>query len=182
MSFRTMSLKLFSVVLLAWGCSRPSVSAPVDAGASRTQAGSATVAPTLELTLSAEPVDAKPWSVRLVPGERVTIEQAGSLTLHTNLPLRNYRVRIFDDADRVLESDDQEIRSSPGGMDYLMALASPMLAGHRYALVLDPQTPGSMLDSTGRTFDELRFELQMAGERAKPLSNPGRHRKHKHRP
>jgi hypothetical protein len=161
-------------LLLLWGCSRPYSPPGVDSGVSVDGSG-------LELTLSSEPSGVQGWSVRLSPGDLTTIDRAASLTLHANLPLRNYRVRLLDEADRVLESDDQETKSGPDGMDYLIAPVSPLLAGHRYALVLDSQTPGVILDSSGRPLDEMRFELLTAGEREKPPAKLIRHGKRRHR-
>ena len=90
------------------------------------------------------------------------------------------RIGVFDEADRVLESDDQDTGAPDGGLAYRIQLHDPLLAGHRYALVIDPQTPGVVRDATGRDLDELRWDLRVEGEREKPPVRPAgkRHRRH----
>ena len=46
--------------------------------------------------------------------DQPTIDPVQTLTLQVNGLLRNFRVRIFDEADRVLESDDRVLDSQSG--------------------------------------------------------------------
>ena len=97
-----------------------------------------------------------------------------------NLPLHNYRLRIFDEIDRALASDDvpQEL---PGGVRYHVRLLAPLRAGHRYTVVLDSQNGTTLEDGRGSALNEQRFDFHTEGERDKeaPLkrTSPKRHRR-----
>src|SRR5688500_8645263 len=43
----------------------------------------------------------------LEPGSRPTVDPGSALTVEMTPPLRNFRVRLFDEADRVVASDDR---------------------------------------------------------------------------
>jgi len=83
-----------------------------------------------------------------------------------NLPLRNYRLRIFDEVDRALASDDVP-DESPSGLRYHVRLLAPLRAGHHYTVALDSQTGTTLDDGTGSALTEQRFEFHTEGERAK---------------
>jgi hypothetical protein len=100
-----------------------------------------------------------------------------SLDVTANLPLHNYRLRILDELDRALASDDipEETR---GGLRYHIALLAPLRSGHRYTVLLDAQS-GSTLDyGNGVAPNEQRFEFRTEGEREKdaPAKGPAKHR------
>jgi hypothetical protein len=60
-----------------------------------------------------------------VPPARATlIDPAQRLTLRLP-PLQDYRVRVFDGADRVLVSDDDALKSD-GGIEYAITLPEPL--------------------------------------------------------
>ena len=88
------------------------------------------------------------------------------LDVTVNLPLRNYRVRMLDEIDRALASDDtpEEMAS---GLRYHIHLLSPLRAGHRYTVSLDAETGTTLDDGQGRALDERRFDVRTEGEREK---------------
>jgi hypothetical protein len=139
--------------------------------------GPAEMAPTqLEVTIIAELLDAGTLPVRFSPGERPEIPPAQALLVETNLPLQNYRLRAFDEADRAMVSDDRA-EDADGGIRYRIRFPEPLKSGHRYALVLDAQTGPQLLDSFGRSHQDVRLELRVAGERAKEQPAPKRRRR-----
>jgi hypothetical protein len=97
-------------------------------------------------------------------GARPSIESTSQLELSTNIGLQNYRVRLFDEVDRAMTSDDQ--MEEPGDrMRYRIQLPGPLRSGHRYALVVDAQTGSAIADSAGRLYPDQRLEFSIAGAR-----------------
>ncbi|HEX8706595.1 MAG TPA: hypothetical protein VF815_47620, partial [Myxococcaceae bacterium] len=84
----------------------------------------------------------------------------------SSLGLRNYRVRLFDEVDRAMISDDTA-EESPEGVVYRITLPTPLKSGHKYTLVLDAQTGTTFTDALGRELQDLRIEFQIAGEKEK---------------
>lgn len=97
-------------------------------------------------------------------GDRPAIEPTSQLEISTNIGLQNYRVRLFDEIDRAMVSDDQ--MEEPGDrVLYRIQLPTPLKRGHRYALVVDAQTGSAIADSAGRLYPDQRLEFQVAGAR-----------------
>lgn len=97
-------------------------------------------------------------------GARPAIEPTSQLEVSTNIGLQNYRIRLFDEIDRAMVSDDQ--MEEPGDrVLYRIRLPTPLKPGHKYALVLDAQTGSAIADSAGRLYPDQRLELQVAGAR-----------------
>jgi hypothetical protein len=94
----------------------------------------------------------------------VPVTQALELT--ANLPLHNYRLRIFDEIDRALASDDVP-EETPAGLRYHVALVAPLRAGHKYTVQLDAQSGATLDDGSGAALDERRFDFRTEGEREK---------------
>lgn len=109
--------------------------------------------------------------MELQPSDRTLIEPTQQLELSSNLPLRNYRIRIFDEADRAVVSDDAAENTSHG-MRYQVLLREPLLAGHRYAVVIESETGPSFVDGDGAPQPDQRLELQVMGEREKARAVP----------
>jgi hypothetical protein len=125
----------------------------------------------LEFTLSGgflEDADAGMEPLRIERGSLIDLQPTASLLLKSSIPLRNFRVRIFDESDRALASDDQS-SDSEAGTDYRIGLAAALKPGHRYALVVDAQTGASFMDVNGKAYSDLRAELRILGAREKPL-------------
>lgn len=128
----------------------------------------------LELSLSTS-ADGGSKPLRLEPAAVLDLDPTDVLKVKSNLILRNYRVRIFDEADRALVSNDQVTESEEGSV-YLIQLIAPLKAGHRYALVIDAETGSNFWDTSGKPHLVIRTELRVSGVRerspprkAKPL-------------
>jgi hypothetical protein len=169
------------VIVVLWvgtiGCSRH-VSTPdasTDAQATVKPMDAAVSAAPLMLTLRGDLADAGTWSASLDGNAPSPIQKADQLTVISNVALSNDRIRMFDEVDRALESDDER----QDALTYRIHLKAPLLAGHRYALVVDAEKPGTLSDAAGHALDELRFDLTVQGERevVKPAAQPG-HAKH----
>lgn len=144
--------------------------AEVDAGASKN----------LELQLEAKLLDG---GTVLLPGNAeapVRLDPANGLVVTTNLPLRNYRIRLFDEADRAVPSDDRA-EDLAQALRYELTLQEPLKSGYRYALVLDAQSGAQMVDLQGNTHPDVRLGLQINGEKQKPApkKQPAKKRKKK---
>lgn len=94
------------------------------------------------------------------------IEPTSVLELRSTQVLHNYRVRVFDEADRALVSDDSA-EESPTGFVYRVSLPTPLKPGHRYVLVIDAQTGTAMTDAQGHELTDIRVAFQVAGEKEK---------------
>jgi len=104
--------------------------------------------------------------IEIQPNARTPIEPTQQLELSTSTPLVNYRIRVFDEADRAMVSDDVA-ESSDEQLDYRISFHEPLKPGHRYTLVLDAQSGSAFSDLRGNEQTERRLELQVAGEREK---------------
>jgi hypothetical protein len=98
---------------------------------------------------------------------RPVIDPTSALELRSTLVLRNYRIRLFDEAERAMVSDDSA-EESPSGLLYRISLPTPLKTGHKYTLVIDAQTGTSMTDSQGREVPDMRIPFQVSGEKEKP--------------
>lgn len=98
----------------------------------------------------------------------VVIPVTRILELTANLPLRNYRLRLLDELDRALPSDDVP-EESPSGLRYHVTLLAALRPGHRYTVLLDPQSGATLDDGQGRPLPEQRLEFRTEGEREKDL-------------
>jgi hypothetical protein len=112
--------------------------------------------------------------------ERPTIEPTSVIELRSSMGLRNYRVRLFDEADRAMVSDDSA-EESPDGVLYRITVPTPLKTGHKYTLVVDAQTGTAFTDTLGREIQDLRLEFQIAGEKEKPAPPPKPEKKKKRR-
>lgn len=98
------------------------------------------------------------------------IEPTRLLELTTNFSIHNYRIRIFDELDRALVSDD--LATDRDNLRYQIRLRQPLEPGHRYTMLLDAQTGESILGPQGRPEAEQRLEFQVAGPREKAALPP----------
>ncbi|QRK06403.1 hypothetical protein JQX13_40910 [Archangium violaceum] len=165
-----LSFAVCAAALVVAGCPKPS--APTtDAGVIATEpdagvdAGWGPASFTLQYALA----DAGMESIPLVGEEegRPLIDPTSTLEVRSSLALRNYRVRLFDEVDRAMVSDD-EAEESPDGLLYRISLPTPLKTGHKYTLVIDAQTGTSMTDSQGREVADVRIPFQVSGEKEKP--------------
>ena len=70
--------------------------------------------------------------------------------------LADYRLRVFDEADRVVPSDDSA-KETDGGIDYQVAFVEPLKSGRNYRLTIESQS-GQTLD--GFRDAELLFKVR----------------------
>ncbi len=177
------SLAVAALFLAA--CPRPPHDGGSDAGAVAVIDASAAVElppPPRELRFQviADSLDGGLQFIPVAPGTRPLISPASGLIVTTNLPLRNYRIRTFDDADRALVSDDVP-EESDAGITYRIAFPTPLKPGHKYSVVMDAQTGASFTDDLGEPLADQRVEFQIAGEKERPASPPKKPGKKKRR-
>ena len=167
-----LSFAVCAAALAVAGCPKPSAptdDAGVPAAGSETaveaDAGPGPASFTLQYVLP----DAGLEAIPLVGEEegRPVIDPTSALELRSTLALRNYRVRLFDEAERAMVSDDSA-EESPSGLLYRISLPTPLKTGHKYTLVIDAQTGTSMTDSQGREVPDMRIPFQVSGEKEKP--------------
>ncbi|WP_331097712.1 hypothetical protein [Archangium sp.] len=169
-----MSFAVCVAALLVAGCPKPSTPGE-DAGTTATEPGPETDSGAIaepgpaSFTLQYVLADAGMDAIPLVgPDEgRPLIEPTSRLELRSTLALRNYRVRLFDEVERAMVSDDAAEESATGLL-YRISLPTPLKTGHKYTLVIDAQTGTSMTDSQGRELPDLRIPFQVSGEKEKP--------------
>ncbi|MFL5343525.1 MAG: hypothetical protein ACJ8AT_01970 [Hyalangium sp.] len=141
--------------------------------------------PPASFTLRYQLKDGGMEPIALTVDEQPTIESTSVLELRSSIGLRNYRIRVFDEADRAMVSDDSA-EETPNGVVYRVSLPTPLKSGHKYTLVLDAQTGSTFTDTQGRELQDLRMEFQIAGEKEKeapapPPKNKKPEKKKKHR-
>lgn len=134
--------------------------------------GVAAAAGPVEFTLRSVLPDA---GVEAIPteavDERPEIAPTQTLQLDVTGGLRNYRVRLFDEVDRAMVSDD--LQNDAGGvLSYRIQLPEPLRTGHRYTLVIDSQSGATMLDARGEPVADQRIGFRVAGEKEKPAPPP----------
>lgn len=134
----------------------------------------------LQVILRYEASDGGMVAIPFVPGGRPLIERTQTLEVNTNLALVNSRIRVFDEADRAMVSDDEVLEPPPAPAGYRIRFPAPLKAGHRYTVVIDAQTGAIFSDSSGRPQVDQRLEVQIAGEKEKPeppVKTPKRRRR-----
>jgi hypothetical protein len=120
-------------------------------------------------------------TLELRAGERPSLPPVQDLTVLVNRGLRNARIRIFDEADRVMASDET-LDAGPASITDQIHFLEPLIAGHRYLLVLDPQDGDQVRDENGQPVAEQRLEFATSGERPPPVKKaPPRKRRRRHR-
>lgn len=163
------------LVLVAAGCSKPAQTV-VDAGAEAlaetiVDAGPPPQMP-LDVRVEFDVPDAGMQQVLLEPGQKIVgVPVAVRIDFATNQPIHNYRVRLFDEIDKVVPSNDTA-EDFPDRLRYSLVPEAPLKTGYRYAVVFDAQTGAAMLDALGRPISDLRYEFVVAGERQKPAPPP----------
>jgi hypothetical protein len=178
---RSIPLALTWALLGLAACRDRSAQTPVRSAGSDAAGDPSSAAPSreLEVTVNAEVPDAGMLAIPFFREDRPEIPPARALLVETNLPLQNYRVRVFDEADRAMVSDDDAEDADGGvlGVRYRIEFPEPLKTGHRYAVVVDAQTGPELLDSLGRPHDDVRLEFRIAGEKVKPQQAPPKRRR-----
>jgi hypothetical protein len=176
MRLHRLSFAVCAAALVVAGCPKPSTP-ETDAGLppAELDAGLAEQPPApASFTLQYARSDAGGMdTIPLVDADeaRPLIEPTSTLELRSTVALRNYRVRLFDEVERAMASDDTA-EESPQGLLYRISLPAPLKTGHKYTLVIDAQTGTSMTDSQGRELPDVRIPFQVSGEKEKPAPPP----------
>ena len=138
--------------------------------------------PSLTLTVRAMMPDGGSVMMAMEPtmADRTVIDAAVAFEIAANVVLRNYRLRLFDEADRALISDD-EARDLPRGTVYRILLPSSLKRGHRYSLLLDAASGAELADVLDRAHGDRRLELLVSGDKEKPAPAKKAKKKHKKR-
>lgn len=123
----------------------------------------------LTLSLREHLLDGGVEPLELQPNDRTLIQPTQQLDLSANIPLQNYRIRILDEVDRAVVSDDV-VESPEQRLEYRILFHRPLQPGHRYTLVLDAETGSSITNVAGAPQPDQRLEFQVTGEREK--ANP----------
>ncbi|MGO9065677.1 MAG: hypothetical protein ACLQIH_13195 [Myxococcaceae bacterium] len=170
---------LFLPLLIATGCHPRS--GPTDGGATPTQAPyDAGQTAALQLHIEIGESDGGLVRALLDPATPAVVPVTRALDVTASLPLHNYRLRIFDEIDRALPSDDTP-ELTPSGLRYHVSLVAPLRAGHRYTLLLDAQSGTTFDDGSGAELNEQRFEFRTEGDREKDVpakrNQTSRHRR-----
>jgi hypothetical protein len=130
----------------------------------------------LPLTLALPLTDGGASIATFAPKKRLEIEPTQQLQLTAPYPLENFRIRVFDEADRAMVSDDA-FEVFDGGTSYRIQLSQSLRPGYRYTIVVDPQTGERFGSDGGPAFGEQRFELKVVGERKREIPTPKRRRR-----
>jgi hypothetical protein len=109
-----------------------------------------------------------------VPPARATlIDPAQRLTLRLP-PLQDFRVRVFDGADRVLVSDDDALKSD-GGIEYAITFPEPLKRGREYRVLVDAEAGIGIVDGAGRRYLDAEWQLKVEGPaEPEPREKPGK--------
>ncbi len=170
-------VKLCAALALTTGCPRTPPS-PADAGAFAAAPDAGPVVP-LAIDLVVDLPDAGTERHALLGLETPVVAPARQLVVESNRPLHNARIRVLDEQDRALESDDVP-EEGPTALRYRITLLRPLEPGHRYAVLVDAQSGATFDDGSGREVPEQRLEFRTSGERERPKPPPP-HRKRRHR-
>lgn len=93
------------------------------------------------------------------------IDPVQQLDVHIPALLKDYRLRVFDDGDRVVPSDDTA-RETDGGIDYGIVFTEPLKTGRKYRLTVEAQR-GDVIDDH---YKDAERELKVRGEVEKPAN------------
>ncbi len=170
-------VKLCAVALGAAGCPATQPTVP-DAGPVAAVVDAGPIVP-LALDLLVTLPDGGTERHALLGLETPLVSPARQLLVESNRPLHNARVRVLDEHDRALESDDVPEETSTA-LRYHIDLSRPLEPGHRYAVLVDAQSGATFDDGSGKEVPEQRLEFRTSGERERPKPPPP-HRKRRHR-
>lgn len=110
--------------------------------------------------------------------ESPVVSPSRELLVETNRPLHNVRIRVMDESDRALASNDVP-EELPTALRYRIDLVTPLEPGRKYAVLVDAQSGATFDDGSGKEIPEQRLEFRTSGERERPKVPPPR-RKRRH--
>jgi hypothetical protein len=150
-----------------------------DAGADGGSPDAGTLAP-FALALVVSSPDGGVERYPLLGLETPVVVPSTHLALESNRRLHNARIRVLDESDRALPSDDVP-EETTDGLRYRIDLLAPLEAGHRYEVLVDAQSGATLDDGTGREIPEQRLEFRTSGERQRPKPPATPKRRHRTR-
>ena len=171
---RTWNLVKLCVLGVTAGCTRPLPTVP-DAGPPVAVVDAGPAIP-LVLDLVVGLPDGGIERYALLALETPVVPPSRQLLVESNKALHNARVRVMDESDRALESDDVP-EEGPGSLRYRIDLLRPLEPGHRYAVLVDAQSGATFDDGTGKEIPEQRLEFRTSGDRERPKPPPQRKRR-----
>ncbi len=158
----------FGLMAMACPTALPSPDEPVEVAANLPAAKAEEAVEELGLTVTASLPDGGTAALTFdSAGPRPSVEPTQTLEVLARPALQNFRLRVFDEGERAVVSDD-EVEEGPEGLRYRIRFPEPLKSGFRYTLVLDAQAGPTALDAHGRPAPDQRLEFSIAGERAKP--------------
>ena len=167
-------VKLCAVLGVTAGCTRP-LPTVADAGAPLAVVDAGPVIP-LALDLLVGLPDGGTERHALLGLETPVVPPSRQLLVESNRPLHNVRIRVMDESDRALESDDVP-EESPTSLRYHIDLLRALEPGHRYAVLVDAQSGATFDDGSGKESPEQRLEFRTSGDRERPKAPPKRKRR-----
>lgn len=110
------------------------------------------------------------------PDDPPLVPPLRELLVETSRPLRDWRLRVFDEADRVIVSDDT-YEETPEGLRYRFSFPEPLKTGYAYTLMLDAQTGATAVELDGEPIPDQRLLFKIEGEKQKPPPPPKKRRR-----
>ena len=99
------------------------------------------------------------------------IDPVKQLSVWIPVVLVDYRLRIFDEGDRVVPSDDVA-RETDGGIDYQVVFSEPLKSGRAYRLTIESEL-GQALEG----YQDAEVLLKVRGEIERETKKPGKKKK-----
>jgi hypothetical protein len=100
------------------------------------------------------------------------LDPGSRLSVWIGTPLSDYRLRVFDDADRVVPSDDAA-KDVDGGIDYQIVFLEPLKTGRTYRLTIESEL-GNALEGFKDAELLMRVRGQVQVEPKKPSTRKRR--------
>ncbi|MGZ3479846.1 MAG: hypothetical protein ACXU81_05820 [Myxococcaceae bacterium] len=107
--------------------------------------------------------------------ESPVVSPSRALLVETNRPLHNVRIRVMDESDRALASNDLP-EETPAALRSQIDLAAPLEPGRKYAVLVDAQSGATFDDGSGKEIPAQRRADRPRGARERPKAPPP-HRK-----
>lgn len=116
-----------------------------------------------------------PLPLTLVPTVIATARDAGTielksgsetddvtgLTISIPVKLKDFRVRLMDWRDQIVQSDDELMAD---GRTYVITLSEPLKTGRGYSLKLDAELGPVVTDDSGGIWDDWELGFRISGE------------------
>ncbi len=159
------------VVLMLTGCPSPvgpeardaAAAVEVDSGAAALPDAGPAVPATLTPTGAWKLSDGGTRALIISPAGRAEIGPAVGLELTLPAPLVDFRLRLLDGRDMVLESDDT-FTASDAGIEASLRFLEPLKPGRDFALQLDAQLGTEVTDVNGRRYEDFEHRFHTEGE------------------